>query len=67
LESTEKPTFFVIAIPQFAGVAIPRHFVIARVNPQFVPPLAGWQSHNLQNADTIYLFFISAQGAETTT
>ena len=65
METAEKPLFFVISRPSWRGNL--HSFVIAGVVPQTVPPLTGWQSHNLQNADTIYLFFISAQGAETTT
>jgi hypothetical protein len=63
-----KKTFFVIAIPQIAG-QVP-HFcgsghaksgnILAALNTFSV-------FSKLQEASTIYFFFISAQGAETTT
>jgi hypothetical protein len=74
METTEKPTFSSLrATPDLIGgsVAIPQSAGLLR-RPANCGTLRNdrWKrlpSRNFKKADTIYFFFISAQGAETTT
>jgi hypothetical protein len=56
------PLFFPSINPAFSGTSPAKKWRMLK-NPSFL----SLRSHNFKKADTIYFFFISAQGAETTT